>query len=173
MSDIVSIQLEYNSTVEKALAQLEQTLTFGMVKFLGEEVALYIKQRAARRFQNEGDDVSGKWAPLLPVTQYIRSTSEGLDVGPDHPINKRTGELEAWVTKSSFVVSEASGGAVLQYPSKKPQGELEEKVITAQQGKSYPDTVARPVLGVNQTDMLFVLTQLAFFIQKDSGGRLI
>jgi hypothetical protein len=50
-------------------------------------------------------------------------------------------------------------------PGDTPTGELAEKVKTAQQGKDNPRTVPRPVLGMNEVDLAFVLEGLSFFIQ--------
>jgi hypothetical protein len=138
----------------------------GMAMFLNEEVGPYIRERAQARFRNEGDDVVGKWAPLKPSTQVIRQSHPEWPVGASHPINVRTGELEQWVTQSNWNVGPNSVGASLRYPSVKPTGELRRKVTTAQRGKDYPSTVARPVLGVNPADLVFVTTRLAFYLIK-------
>ena len=138
-----------------------------MAAFLGAEVGPYLQRRAAARFKTEGDSASGKWAPLLPATQNIRATSPGWQVGPAHPINKRTGELEAWVTQGQWAAMSHPEGASLRYPSNAPNGELAEKVQTAQKGKSKPRTVARPVLAVDETDVMFITTRLLFMFQGD------
>lgn len=129
----------------------------GLSAFLGTEVGPYLQKRAKARFAEEGDDASGKWAPLKPATIQIR---ESMNYGSG-PINVRTGELENWVTQGNWDAYPTGYGASLKYPGNTPSGELADKVETAQAGRKYPSTVPRPVLATNETDMLFVLTAFA------------
>lgn len=153
--------------VQNMLEQLDSALSpVGLAAFLHGSVEPWIQQRAANRFANEGDDVSGKWAPLAEATIEIR---EHAGFGGSHPINKRTGELEEYITQGSFDIQALPTMATLKYPKDPPKsGHLREKVKTAQKGKASPSTVARPVLGMNERDLTHVLTTLAFFIQR--GG---
>lgn len=154
---------------ENMLNKVEYLLqSTGLALFLGEEVGPYLRERAQARFKGEGDDVVGKWAPLKPATRMIRANNPNWPVGPDHPINVRTGELEDWVTQSAWDAHPTGMGATLKYPSKNPTGELRKKVVTAQKGKAFPSTVARPVLGVNPADLVFVTTRLAFYLIKQA-----
>lgn len=123
-----------------------------------------VRERAAQRFAGEGDDVSGKWAPLLPATQEIRSRGE-WPVGPTSPINKRTGELEDYITKSDAQVVAHSLGATMTYPKPTTRKSISQKMKTAQQGRSIPRTVPRPVLGLNERDLSAVLLGLAFHVR--------
>jgi hypothetical protein len=129
-----------------------------MSAWLGGEVGPYLSERAKSRFVREGDDVSEKWAPLKESTVQIRI---GLNLGGEHPINRRTGELEAWVVGSGWNAYPTGIGATLRYPKKKPSGTLLDKVTTAQKGSPYPATVPRPVLGINENDMLYITALLA------------
>lgn len=157
---MTSISIEAESVIA-VLRSLDSALSpEGMAAFLGLEVAPYLAERAKRRFADEGDDASGKWAPLLPATQAIRAASPEWPVGPDHPINRRTGELEDWVTGGSFAAMPHALGATLRYPGTPPSGELARKVETAQRGRNR--TVPRPVLSVSEADLVFVVTRLAF-----------
>lgn len=128
--------------------------------WLGAVVDPYIRKRARDRFKSEGDDVTGKWAPLLGPTQYIRSNA---GFGAAHPINKRTGELEAYITGSTHRLASAPV-ATLTLPGKAPKGELFKKVKTAQRGRFQPPTVPRPVLGVNERDLATVMTELSLYL---------
>jgi hypothetical protein len=143
----------------------------GMAAWLGVNVGPWLRHRAAERFASEGDDVTGPWAPLSPATQAIRAEGP-WPVGPDHPINRRTGELENWVVQGGwFAYPDGTLGASLQYPKDEPVGELREKVKVAQIGRPQsmgpdkPMTVARPVLGLNEADLAFVMTALSMDIQ--------
>ncbi|QEM40907.1 MAG: head-to-tail connector protein [Phage AS32] len=132
----------------------------GATAFLGAHMGPYLSRRAKERFESEGDDVSGVWAPLKPVTIQMRH-AQGFEAGP---INRRTGELENWVVRGGWNAYPTALGASMQYPAKKPAGELRKKVQTAQKGKEYPNTVARPVLGVNEADLIFFQTSLMFAV---------
>lgn len=153
--------------VQAMLLHLDTALNpTAMAGFLGVKVGVYLKERAAKRFGNEGDDVSGPWAPLAPSTQLVRANGDWA-VGPDHPINRRTGELEAYITQSDILAGMFGYGSSVTYPGKLGTGKsLRQKVSTAQQGRSKPSTVPRPVLGINENDALFILTELAFYVEK-------
>lgn len=123
----------------------------------------FLRVRAGDRFANEGDDVVGKWAPLKPATETIRMNS---GYGPSHPINRRTGELENYIVHSGGGVTVHPAGATLTFPGSPASGELEDKVRTAQSGRSVPNTVPRPVLGLNTRDLAAILTMLALEIER-------
>lgn len=155
--------------VQEMLNSIDSALSpVGLATFLYGAVGPWVKQRAADRFTSEGDDVSGKWAPLAQTTVEIRETYgfEGA-----RPINKRTGELEAYITQGEVGVTTAPGMGVLKYPKNPPSTKsLRQKVKTAQQGRTSPSTVARPILGLGERDLAQVVTMLAFHVQAE--GRL-
>jgi hypothetical protein len=149
--------------VEKALADLATLFSNeGLTAFMGTIVAPYLAKRAKERFASEGDDVVGKWFPLTPYTKNLRR-EQGFGEGP---INRRTGELENWVTSGTFFPYPAGGGVTMRYPRDKPTGELRKKVQTAQGGKVKPRTPPRPVVGVNEIDLGFVTSALALAAQE-------
>jgi hypothetical protein len=149
--------------VEAMLQHLQlKLLPPNIAAFLHVEVDPYLAQRAANRFANEGDDVVGAWPQLQPGTQAIRA-SQGF--GDSHPINVRTGELERYIVSSGGAVATDPSGAELTFPGAPASGELADKVQTAQAGRGVPPTVPRPVLGLNQNDLLAVLTSTALYIQ--------
>lgn len=135
----------------------------GAAAFLGSTVGPYLSERAQKRFANEGDDAVGMWAMLKPATVMIR---EKQGYGGEHPINRRTGELEEWVVNGGWDAYPSGFGASLRYPERAPAGELRSKVETAQRGRSEPATVPRPVLAVNETDLLFVQAALVAGIEE-------
>lgn len=155
--------------VQAVLNSLDSALSpVGVAAFLGGTVQPYLQQRAEARFRGEGDDVVGKWQALASATQYIRATQ---GYGAAHPINRRTGELEEYITGSPSQITIHAFGATLTHPGKKPLGELKEKVQVAQmgrpdnQGPDKPRTVPRRVLGMNERDLGFVLSALAIYIE--------
>lgn len=156
--------------VQAMLNSIDSALSpSGLATFLGMAVGPWVKERAQDRFATEGDDVTGKWAPLSEVTVDIREKSgfEGA-----HPINRRTGELEEYITQGQVGVVATPGLAVMTYPKNPPNTKsLKEKVSTAQRGRSNPSTVPRPVLGLNERDLAQVLTMLAFHVQAQGVTR--
>lgn len=159
-----------NRGVQAMLANIDSALSpSGLASFLGMAVGPWVKERAADRFQSEGDDVTGKWAPLSDTTIDIREKSgfEGA-----HPINKRTGELEAYITQGQVGIVAAPAVSTLTFPKNPPTTKsLKQKMETAQRGRSNPSTVARPVLGLGERDLAQVLTMLAFHVQAQGVTR--
>jgi hypothetical protein len=155
--------------VTAMLAYLDRVLSpGGMGAFLGLNIGPYLQSRARDRFQSEGDDVTGPWAPLASSTEEVRARQQ---VGPAHPINRRTGELERYITDGQFRVVAHSLGATLTFPGTTPARQsIRQKMEVAQQGRISPPTVARPVLGMNERDLAYVVATLAFFIER-GGGR--
>lgn len=152
--------------VDKMINHLDQKIgPQGLTAFLAMTVFPYLIQRAKERFQDEGDDVVGKWTPLAPATEVIR---QQMGYGGSHPINRRTGELERYITQGSVTASVQASplGAFLQHPASPPSGKLKSKVKTAQQGDpSFGRGVPpRPVLGMNEVDLGYIMTALAFYV---------
>lgn len=158
-------------SVQLMLERLDTALSpIGMALWMGAVVGPWLRERAQGRFAEEGDDVTGKWKPLAPATQQIRSAGE-WPVGPAHPINKRTSELENYITGSDATVVSHTMGSSLTYPGKQTRKKsVVEKVRTAQKGKTNPRTPARPVLGMNERDLTFVLSSLAFHVKGGKAG---
>lgn len=129
--------------------------------FLRGSATSYVQKRTRDRFASEGDDVTGKWAALEQSTQDIR-TAAGYS--PSHPINHRTGALEAYVAGSFGNVTTGASEASMIYPGTLPTGETMRKLRTAQEGRVNPGTPARPVLGVNERDLASVMTALGSWL---------
>lgn len=154
------------SQVDKIMQTLEQRVNpVGLTLFLQTVVDPFLRNRIDQRFGSEGDDVTGTWHPLAQATQMIRAA---YGFPPDHPINKRTGQLHAQLVGAQSDVKANGMGATLEHP---PPGALSsvtaKKLATAQGGSSSPRTPARPVLGVNENDLLFVTSSLAAWLTKD------
>lgn len=143
-------------------------------EFLIGDVGPWLQERGRQRFAQEGDDVSGKWAPLQDSTQRIREAGQQAGfwtVGPEHPINKRTGELEDYITHGVGTTIPWSSGSSLVFPDPSPMPkDLRAKLKTAQRGSPNPRTVARPVLGLNEQDLQVVLTRLLNHISAAAKG---
>jgi hypothetical protein len=156
--------------VQHMLEVLDTALNpLAISEFLGATVAPYLQTRAKARFANEGDDVVGGWVPLSEATQQFRERGreEGLwSVGDAHPINVRTHELENYITSGLGDTVPTPSGATLVYPRPTSRKTIRDKMKTAQSGKSDPNTPARPVIGLNESDMTFVLLSLASHIKK-------
>lgn len=143
---------------------------YSLGMFMKIRVEPYLQGRARDRFRKEGDDVTGRWAPLQESTQNIRE-SQGF--GREHPINRRTGELEDYITNTAGQVVTTSSSATLTLPGSAPTGELADKVATAQQGRNNPNTTKREVLGMNVVDLEAVLVQMGdYLVDVMSGGAL-
>jgi hypothetical protein len=141
----------------------------GFATFLQLHVGPYLQTRAETRFRDEGDDAVGQWAPLQPATVEIR---DRMQVGGDHPINVRTGELEDWITGGNWKINQTALGVTLVFPGAEPRDPgLRQKMETAQVGRATPPTVARPVLGMNEQDLAYVITTMAFWIGE--GAKLL
>lgn len=150
--------------VERAYAEMALKVSpVGMAGYLQAFVDPWIRERAEARFSDEGDDVVGKWAPLQEVTANFRAQA---GYGAYHPINERTGELRDYITNSPNNVNIHPAGATLQMPGQPPTGELEAKVKRAQKGSQSPNTPARPVMGMNEGDLAFVLTSMSAWFNK-------
>lgn len=134
-----------------------------IAEFLGVVADPYIRGRAEDRFLEEGDDVTGQWAPLEDSTVEMR---EHQGFGGTGPINMRTGELEEYITGTPGDVMPGGVGVTLTSPGRPPSGHLLTKVKTAQSGKGHPRTPPRPVIGMNESDTAFVLTALSGFIVR-------
>ena len=154
--------------VERMLHHLETKLMPpNIAGFLMVKVAPYLNERAKNRFKNEGDDAVGRWAPLTKFTEDLRAYQ---GYGPAHPINKRTGRLENYITQTPSSIVVTPIGSELTLPGQPATGTLANKVKVAQRGGTQPGgiyrpTPARPVLGMNERDLLAVLTMLAHDIE--------
>ena len=159
-----------SSGVQRMLSILDTALNpIAIAGFLGAVVDPYLRKRARARFDSEGDSaVGGGWKPLAEATQTIR---ESLGYGAAHPINRREDDLLRYVTQEDGSTLIHPFGASLTLPGTAPVGKTGDKFKGAQQGgvtelgRPYP---ARPVLGMDESDLIFVLTALAGHIKK--GG---
>jgi hypothetical protein len=172
-----SIQIWGDDKGVKAMLDvvMEALSPAALVVFMTGVVGPYLAERGEKRFKGEGDDVVGNWEPLSMATQAIRMGGRlagNWSVGDAHPINQRTGELEDYITQGRGDTITTGLDVVMTYPDQAMVNpELQDKMQTAQQGRTQtPITPARPVLGLNENDLLFVLTSLSVSIQM-TGAR--
>lgn len=164
------IDLEFeldDGDVQVQLNHASNALTSpSLAEFLRTDAVEWLQGRAQRRFDSEGDDASGKWAALKWPTENFR---EAMGVDRQHPINKRTGSLEEFVTGSRGVVAPRGQGAALIWPGPAGDPILEGKFATAQKGKRKPNTVARPVAAVSQIDVAGLESALSAWMGVRTG----
>lgn len=152
--------------VEALLTRMDITLSpQGLAAFLTETGTYAIQSAGRDLFQDEGGpSVGGAWAPLAPSTQEIRS-SQGY--GAAHPINRRTGDLEDFITNSSGRIEVDPTGATLTYPGGQATGDLQDALQMAQAGgvsDSGKKISARPVLAASPVMMSEIVMEMMFFI---------
>jgi hypothetical protein len=129
-------------------------LTMGV--FLLGTMVPHLQKKFAQGFANEMDPNGAAWAVLSPATEKIR---EDMGYNGPSPINKRTGELEDYITNSGGMVWAAGLGTSLKYPGKGvPSGNLGKKLRGAQRGEGTAPP--RPVLGLDENDLAFLLMSL-------------
>lgn len=133
----------------------------GLTTFLNTIVDPFIRSRIDERFASEGDDVTGAWSPLTVATAMIRA-SQGIS--PDHPINVRTSKMRDYLVNTQSDVKPTGFDAVLSHPPPTGDAKLNEKIKTAQMGSTSPRTPPRPVIGLNQNDLLFVTSELVIYL---------
>lgn len=121
--------------------------------WLRDEIDPYIRGRIERRFANQGDDVVGAWLPLAPATERIRA-AKGFP--PSYPINERTHYMRDWLVGYEGDVTATAVDVTLTHPAQAAAPLTQQKIATAQGGKSYPQTPPRPVIGVNRVDNDFI-----------------
>lgn len=152
------------SEFQKVMDHVQDRLSpVGLVTYLDTIVDPFLRNRIEQRFAGEGDEVSGAWHPLAEATQQIRSS---YGYPPDHPINVRTGKLRAHLVGTESTVQADGMGATLQHPGPVADGVTRKKLVTAQSGSTSPSTPARPVIGVNENDLMFVTSSLVAYLAE-------
>ena len=146
----------------------------GMSRFMATQALPHLRARAKGRFEGEGDDASGKWAPLKDSTVSIRASGirTGLwpDILPDHPINQRTGIMHDYIVKGRAEIMTTDASTTMFFPGRRPPTpQLMKKVQRAQQGDRR--TQPRPVLAISQVDVNELSVRLAYFIGRVVTGN--
>ena len=170
----MDIEITFNvldSDVQSDIRTLADRTSASGLKFFLENVAdPFLQSRVRQRFASEGDDAVGPWLPLSPATEAIR---QNKGYSGAHPINIRTSDMYDYLTSSRADVSTTAASSTLTFPPAGANTLLEEKIRTAQMGKRYPATPARPVLGLSMTDVTVITHDLAEYMMKDLMGTVI
>lgn len=175
----VSIEVE-SKMVERVLNSVWFALSGpNLEHWLDTKAHPHFAEEIDMRFAVEGDRKSGSWQPLEESTVRIR---EQQGFGPD-PINVRTGQLEDFVS-NEYETRVGDGWAIMDLPGESPNPVTAAKLETAQRGRAPGEnpitasgTPARPVLAVDETDMMALLEGLSVHIitqmKMHSGGMLL
>lgn len=144
-------------------------------EFMEDTAWPFMEKKLVDRFAYEGDSASGTWPSLSPATVNIK---EKLDAEmPDAP-NVRTGELMEYIT-TSHLSSPTSDGAVMVFPDVPSDPIMRRKIEVAQFGDPGPNwlnpamrpTPARPVIAVDESDMVLMLKALSVHIVSAASMR--
>lgn len=128
----------------------------GYVMLLAGPIHQYLQSRARAMFQYEQGPEGDAWAPLAPATHNWRRSAikrgeTAPDVGPEHPINRRTGDLEDAMTTGGPSILAGASSLVLSFPGDMAQAGREAKFSQAQNGRGT--SPARPVIGLGADDL--------------------
>src|SRR5690625_563873 len=114
----------------------------------------YLKNRVLRRFESEGDEVSGQWPQLAHVTQMDRLV-KGFP--PAHPILRRTGALRKWVMDSE----PGTTGERFFWPSRTPPNNTHIMFAYGAAQMGARRTPRRRIVVVNMRDFMTIKELLA------------
>lgn len=165
---MLTLEVEFDTKdVLDTLVRLDSCFSpIGRQMFMQQRVVPWLQERAQARFDTEGDAASGKWAPLAGSTVEIRQ-NEGFP--GSHPINIRTGDMETYITQGSGTVTHSGWSTLLEFPRADIGGVEKVKINRAQRGDSR--TPRRPVLAIDQSDMMHIMNQFKLHIESFAGGR--
>lgn len=171
------IELDVNDLdVEQSLERMEQAISgMSLARFLESDASDYFRQNITERFEEEGDPLSGFWAPLKDVTIDIKRAM-GETRGDPEDINVRTGEMFDALT-GDYDSSFGAGWAQLDIPGN-VDPLTEQKIKTAQQGSNnnplgYGPTPPRPVLATSEMQLGIILEKLEFHIVDMLRGAMM
>lgn len=141
----------------------------------------YMRSKARDRFRSQGDEASGRWAPLRDATEEIR---ENAGFPGASPINKRTGGLEAYIIGRPGEVTVTPVDSALFFPARPTSRAEVEKLKTAQQGKPGgtplfggaqgmgAPTPPRPVAAMDATDLIHTMSALQIHVAAEIAARM-
>ena len=155
MATVPGIELE-SRRVDAILNDLGGRISNTMISTALITVHGHFLNRSIRMFRTETDPWGNKWAPLADSTVAFR---DSMGFGGAHPINVRTGGLRESLTGAPpDILGHSDGAVTLAYPSRKtPDREL---MVKHKQAAGQLRGPARPVIGMNEKDVAFVLSVL-------------
>lgn len=157
------------NSIEALLQDIEKTMTAdSLAEFMSKNVYPYLRDQSLDRFETEGDETTGNWAPLSDASERWRRWD---GVGTDH-INKRTGKLEEFIRQAVPTIVRGADSAILQYPGGMPGDKITaQKYRVAQQGQSAgvdkrrkPKTPPRPIVAVGVEEFGVIQSRLERYI---------
>lgn len=148
-----------------------------LVEFLTGPAHDHLEEEIVQRFAYEGDNKSGDWPPLAEATMAIR---QRMGFSPDE-VNIRTTEMFQTLVQDYDAFPTGAASATMILPgSAAEDGAVAEKIRTAQQGRAnnpipgFGPTPPRPVLAVDETDMVALLERLnRWIIWEVAGGFVV
>ncbi len=146
----VNITVDNSRPTLKLEAIQKRIGTSGMVAFMQGFAAPILQASARARFEEQGDEATGPWRPLLPATVARRTKAGQTPIR----INDRTGQMRAWVENAQGRTFARKGSAVFEWPGTPSNRLVGQKLKTAQLGKGDPRTVPRPVIAISAEDRL-------------------
>lgn len=132
----------------------------GLASFMQGFAAPILQDRAYERFDLEGDDASGYWKPLAASTIARREKAGYVPIR----INDRTGAMRAWVERSEGSIKGTKAAVIYEWPGTPSNRTIGKKLKVAQQGLAQPWTPARPVVAVDEEDLLLILSAMESWI---------
>jgi hypothetical protein len=159
------------TSVDAVLDGIEDAISpYSLLQFMIHDVAPYLSEQIVDVFAGLGNDSipGGGWAPLEDSTLKIR---HALGYWDDYAINERSGDLLHYLTHSHDIQLEAFGSSIT-VPGDTTDPILWKKLKVAQEGwtqganEMLPGAVtpARPILGLNDADLMAVTAMLQVHI---------
>lgn len=159
-----------DESVRRVFSALDRALDSASLAFwMQAEAQPHVDERARKRFESEGDDVSGRWAALAPYTIEDRLRQQF----PEGPILHRTGELEDYIVNNPGSMQIDPSGVTFETPNPTGDPVLNAKMNTAQYGYPPRNIPQRAIVGMNQSDAETLLNSLTNTIQAALEGGLI
>lgn len=149
--------------VKKDLDRMEAGVsTAGILSFMEHGLHWLLQAMAAETIDDQMGPGWERWVPLKESTKRIRAALPGI--GPDRPINFRTGNLQSYLESAPASYVPGPGGLIMSFPGDAAQNStrLMYAYHTAQGGSSRWGTPPRPVvgLGANEIGHLHAATQV-------------
>jgi len=132
----------------------------GLASFMQGFAAPILQDRAYERFELEGDDASGRWKPLAASTIARRDKAGYVPIR----INDRTGAMRAWVESAPGKIKGTKAAVLYEWPGSPDNRTIGRKLKVAQQGLADPYTVPRPVVAVDEDDLLAILAAMESWV---------
>lgn len=150
-----------------SMTKLEEAIgPASLTTFMATVAEPWQQAEISARFADERDPSGATWQPLSFAAQEDRE-SQGFD--REHPILKRTGELQTWLESSNDVTT-LPIGAQIEFPGEAGSDEAREKYVVNQTGTMSGNhhfgwrVPARAMLGFNEGDLTEVLALLEAWI---------